>query len=234
MNAAVPAEYGAEFLLWLRDASESAWREMADWSLEAFRAAGLIGARWQRGTRWTGGLTNLEIDDIERRFDLQFPADHRLFLQILHSTTPWQRGADSRGGEATRPGFYDWLHEEGEIRRALDNAIDGVITALDADDGYWSTHWGTRPTDPDQRRGAIERLVSTAPKLIPIFGHRHVIATDPPAVLSIVGTDIIVYGADLREYLLAELRGVLDLDPGWQPRVETPPIPFWDDLIYQA
>jgi hypothetical protein len=235
---AVPAEYGEEFLGWLRAATESAWSEMDDWSLEDFRAAGLIGARWQRGTRWTGGLTDLEIDTIERHFELQFPPDHRLFLQILHSTRPWQRGAHYGNGrdlgECSRSGFYDWRYDEAEIRRSLDDAMGGVVSALDRDDGYWSPRWGARPVGTSERRAAIERLVSAAPKLIPIFGHRFVVPTDPPAVLSMVGTDIIVYGANLRDYLLAELRDVLDLEPDWQPHTEKPPITFWDDLIHQV
>jgi len=235
VNAVVPTEHGDRFLVWLRAATESVWSDTDDWSLEDFRAAGLIGARWQRGTRWTGGLTHDEIDTIERHFELQFPPDHRLFLQILHSTTPWQRGAHYGNGRDLgifeRPGFYDWRYEEAEIRRARDKALDGVVSALDIEDGYWSPRWGARPVGADERRAAIERLVSAAPTLIPIFGHRFVVPTDPPAVLSMVGTDIIVYGANLRDYLLAELRDVLDLGSSWQPQRQTTPIPFWDDLI---
>jgi hypothetical protein len=48
-----------------------------------------------------------------------------------------------------------------------------------------------------------------SPQLIPIFGHRYVVADDSQWVLSIVGSDAIVYGEDLRDYLLIELDDVV-------------------------
>ena len=50
-------------------------------------------------------------------------------------------------------------------------------------------------------------------------------------MLSIVGTDVVVYGTDLREYLLRELHDVLG-EPKSRLEPDLEPIPFWGDLLH--
>jgi hypothetical protein len=204
MVTAPPPVFGEEFLEWLRATTEDHWRQVDEMSVAEFAATGWIGADWRRGTRWTGGLSDSAIDDVQQRFAVEFPPEHRLFLRMLHCTTPWQRRADSTGGEFRRPGFYDWINEEPEIRVAMRNVVEGLAP------------------------GTID---SAAPALIPIFGHRHVVATAASPVLSMVGDDIIIYGRNLRDYLLHELHNVLGLerDPAWTDR-EAGSIPFCEFL----
>lgn len=104
-----PATYGEEFLDWLGAATEHFWRSVDEWTLVDFRRNGFIGPRWRRGTRWTGGMTEHGVAAMEHEFGRSFPPEHRLFLRRLHSTIPWQYGADYRDGELglyEAPGFY--------------------------------------------------------------------------------------------------------------------------------
>jgi hypothetical protein len=192
-----PPEYGPVFLAWLRETTEAAWQQVGEPSLDDFRTAGFIGARWRRGTRWTGPLDDETIAQVEGRFGVHFPPQHRLFLQTLHSTTPWQRGADYRTGDLAlhrAPGFYDWLHDEERIRAAMSDVADTSEFADEIDVHFGGRRW-------------LEG--GPSPQLIPIFGHRYVVADDSQWVLSIVGSDAIVYGEDLRDYLLIELDDVI-------------------------
>lgn len=68
-----PDGFDVNFLLWLRQATERAWAVMDD------PTAAVLGARWCRGTRWTGGLDEATIEGIERRYGIRFPREYRMF-----------------------------------------------------------------------------------------------------------------------------------------------------------
>jgi hypothetical protein len=164
------------------------------------------------------GLSDDEVVAIECRFGFRFPPDLRAFLQ-----TALPKG----------PRFPDWRSgDEAEIRDWLDVPLRGVLFDIEQN-GFWLKVWGPRPALISEavRRG--EELVSDAPRLIPIFGHRMI--PDEPnrpgnPVLSVHQTDIIHYGFDLADYLRHEF----DL-PGreaWPE--EARPIRFWDVDQFQA
>lgn len=198
MSTDPPADWGAGFLSWLRDATESAWRGVDEWTLEDYERHGYIGPRWRRGTHWTGGLDDQTIADVERQYGFVFPPQYRLFLQTLHSTKPWRTGADYSGGDRLAlnesPGFYDWRHDRTRIRQAMRAVEDRAPFAQQIASQHGGSRW--LPGGP-------------SPALIPIIGHRYVVADDAQWVVSIVGDDAIVYGENLRAFLLAELGDVL-------------------------
>lgn len=229
----VPAEFGPDFLNWLRAETERVWRDVNDWTLEDFQRAGLVGARWRRGTNWTGGLDDTTIDGIEQRHEFRFGPQHRLFLQTLHSTTPDRLGADYSGdgrnlGLVDSPGFYDWQRDEDELGEQMAGVLEWLTDEIIAQ-GVWRAGWGLQPTGEDARHARMTGLISAAPTLVPIFGHRYVVA-GYDAVLSVYGLDTIVYGNDLRDYLLHELEDVLGEDR--QTSGSVPEIPFWTDLFW--
>jgi hypothetical protein len=95
------------------------------------------------------------------------------------------------------PGFYDWRHDGPQIRAAM-REVAGVMHELPFDDQQWQRRWiGQEPK----------------PALIPILGHRYVVADDSQWVLSIVDDDAIIYGNGLRDYLLNELADLLPERP---------------------
>lgn len=228
-----PADFGPDFLSWLKEATERAWRDIEEWSAADFEAAGLIGTRWGRGTHWTGGLSDAAIDDVQQRYSIEFPRQHRLFLQTLHSTTPRQRGFSHGDGSTPvpreRPGFYDWNADDVQIGAALRWPLDGLV-ADTAEGQYWHRSWGPCPKSTAGRRERLAELIDGAPRLIPIFGHRYVVADESERVLSVYGDDIIVYGYDLRDYLLHELEDVLGIEYT-RPQADLPDIPFWQHVI---
>jgi hypothetical protein len=230
-----PPEFGWPFLAWLQATTERAWQHVRPRTLSDYQRAGVGGCSWQRGTRWTGGLTDRELESVEGRFGVRFPPDHRLFLQVLHATTPRMSGAyfvdGTRLESVERPGFYNWLQDEQAIRSALDSVVAGI--AFDVEHaGLWPESWGSRPTTERDRSARVAELVAKAPRLLPIFGHRFVLADGPTLILSVYQSDIIVYGQDLRAYLLNELCDLIGLesDPSWT-NADTSAIPFWGELI---
>lgn len=235
-SSEVPGEFGEPFLRWLGAATEEAWSREEEPTLADYEAWGVGGSHWRRGTRWTGGLSDAELAQIERRFAVRFPADHRLFLQLLHATEPWMGGAgfaaDDRLVPREEPGFYHWQRDEAAIHAALAEVLDGLVFDVEAN-ALWRDSWGPRPGEADQRRARVAALVAGAPRLLPIYGHRHVLAEGPTLVLSVWQSDIIVYGHDLRDYLLAELHGFVGVE---YERSATDfdavaAIPFWGELI---
>lgn len=83
-------------------------------------------------------------------------------------------------------------------------------------------------------------MVKNAPRLIPVYGHRYLLAepcvADNP-VFSIWQSDIIVYGKDLRNYFLVEFANLLSLNSRVDSaEVDEPTmnkvqgIPFWGEL----
>lgn len=64
-------------------------------------------------------------------------------------------------------------------------------------------------------KARIHELVAAAPRLLPIYSHRYLLAEPCRAgnpVFSVYQSDIIVYGTDLRTYLLHEFADLLGTD----------------------
>lgn len=230
----IPPTFGPDFLAWLKDRTERAWAQVTERSLSDYQAAGVGGTSWRRGTLWTGGLSEAEITAAERRHRLTFPADYRIFLRTLHATTPWRTGArfadDRSMRPVERPAFFDWRHDDDAIRAALAWPLEGLLFDVE-NNVVWPEAWGPRPTTPLERKARLEELVAQAPRLVPVVGHRYIVPVKPHVVLSVYQSDIIVYGSDLRSFLLAEFASLLALprDPTWGNAVASG-VPFWGGL----
>lgn len=75
--------------------------------------------------------------------------------------------------------------------------------------------------------------MSSAPKLIPVAGHRYIPASPCEVgnpIFSVYQTDVIYYGADLWEYLENEFYYCFG-KPGLSVREPVKQIPFWSWLI---
>jgi len=220
----VPPEFGEEFLDWFRERTEAAWASYTGGTFEDNVAAGVGGSGWQPGTRWLGGLTEVEIDKIERTWALAFPPDYRLFLRRLHAVDRRMAVAhytayDERSGESRlvpyeRPAFYNWLTDTEALRDRFAWLHEGL--EFDVEHNVrWPKGWGPKPVTLDAQKELVRELVAAAPQLIPVYAHRYLLASPPKAgnpVLSVYQSDIIVYGYDLRSYLLFEFYDLLGLD----------------------
>lgn len=205
----VPAQFDEEFLFWLRVETERIWTTYTSKILDTTEGSRRIGADWQTGTRWIGGLSESQITGIERRFGVQFPKDYRLFLRTIHATDRPMKGIGYTAGNSIeaieRPGFYNWMTEQGAIRNAVEGEFEGLAT--DVEHYLWFPSWGQRPESVEERWHAFRKIYESAPRLIPIFGHRFLLSDESgagSAVLSMHHSDVILHASNLRDFLLTE------------------------------
>jgi hypothetical protein len=208
------------------------------------------GSDWQQGTRWLGGLSEQEITTIEQRYHVRFPPDYRLFLQVLHSVDRPHMGAryvDSNMIPSTAPSFFHWQNDIEAIQAAYEWLVEGLFFDVQEND-LWPQSWGVKPTTAEAQEARVRELVNAAPKLIPVFGHRYLLAEPCEAgnpVLSIYQSDMIIYGVDLRHYLLVEFADLVGVgredlqalqvisNQEMQQRRETyQAIPFWGEFLF--
>lgn len=142
------------------------------------------------------------------------------------------------------PSFYNWLSDVDALQDAFNWLVEGL--EFDVENDLWESGWGPKPATLDEQKARVRELVEAAPKLIPVIGHRYLLAepcVPGNPVLSIYQSDVVVYGEDLRDFLLHELGDWLGLRD-WQTAdvlqskgstgrdesyYET--IPFWGGLI---
>jgi hypothetical protein len=144
------------------------------------------------GIEFEAGLSEAELAAVEARFNIQFPPDLRAFLQVALPC-----------GQS----FPNWRSDdESSLRGRLEWPEDGI--AFDVEhSSIWLTPWGPPPLESAARIDAARLLVRQAPRLIPIYSHRYIPPEPPTAgnpVFSVHGTDIIIYGVDLWNYLRNE------------------------------
>jgi hypothetical protein len=232
--SSIPDGFGPEFLDWFRAQTEAYWATIPEATPEETLAKyvqwGSGGSWWQRGTKWLGGLSDEQIDKVEARWDLRFPPDYRLFLRRLHTVDKPRWRAHYLGWDETPqpeknslatalvhepgssmvlkegPSFYDWMHGADCIRDALEQVVEGLVFDVE-ENNLWPESWGKKPDTVEEREQRVCSLVAAAPRLIPVFEHRFLLAEPCEAgnpVFSIMQSDIIVYGADLHDYFLIE------------------------------
>ncbi len=258
MNTRRPHGFTPDFLEWFRVRTEAAWATYQQVDLTTFAARGAGGCDWQRGTRWlTPGLSQEEITQVEQQLHLVVPPDLRLFLQCLHTVDRPMRCAgwsDYREGEEqhliayTQPSFYNWRTDVETLR----NAQEAVITGLEFSIEYgavWPSAWGSKPVTLKAQKARLREMMAAAPRVIPICGHRYLLAEPNRAepdqgghpIFSIMQADIAVLAADLRSYLLYACVDLLGLNPRRVRKEITSvvhsrvahytAIPFWGELL---
>ena len=268
--SSIPDGFGSEFLDWFRARTEADWATIPEVTPEEALAKyvqwGSGGSWWQRGTKWLGGLSDEEINAVESRWNLRFPPDYRLFLQRLHTVNKPRWRAHYLGWDEVSqpkesylatafvhepgssmvleegPSFYDWIHGADSIRDAQEQVVDGLAFDVE-ENNLWLESWGSKPNTERQREQRVRELISAAPKLTPVFGHRFLLAEpceEGSPVLSIMQSDIIVYGSDLHDYFVIEFgersdpeeRDAMKAAKRRTPGVETyEAVPFWGELL---
>ena len=130
--------------------------------------------------------------------------------RTFHTTDPEEVGAFYEGHTLvpkTGRSLYDWSGDPEPISEALAWPLKGLLWSIEADDG-WHPNWGKRPKSSSERARAVRKLVELGPPLIPVLGHRYLVGApmvEGNPVLSMYGSDVIVYADDLESYLTIEL-----------------------------
>lgn len=228
MNLKIPEDY-IEFLHWIKERTENFWSKNPENSNEKF-----VCEQWAYGAKWIG-LSESEIDSIQREFDIKFTFEHRAFLKILHTIDRKEVVAYTETfdeDEETKydhiPFFYNWKSDKEEITDRLDWPYRTIFQDVIGANKVWLESWSKRPKSDKEKEKIFSKWFEKTPKLIPITGHRFVVGNSTKKespVLSIWGSDIIVYGWNMRHYLLNELKHHLNLfesvyddeDKQWYP-----------------
>ena len=147
----------------------------------------ISGFQGSHGSFWNPGLSDDEIMKYEKFLGAGFPTDFVNMLSIMNGTTT--PNTDYSRTQSLRFRDVYAYPRDLEVVKAYIEILKpdlSEIVAVLAEQGY--------------------NLEKTA-KLLPIFSHRYLVCDEnreSSVVLSIVGTDAIVYGEALIEYLQAE------------------------------
>lgn len=206
----IPENY-TDFLYWVRERTELFWSRNPDTSAEDFSCE-----KWMQGARWIG-MKEEDINATEEKYGIRFMPEHREFLKILHTIDRKEEIEYNIDGKPTinkRPFFYNWLTDDEQIKEKLEWPYETILQDIQEVNNVWLQSWGKRPETDEAREGIFSVWFNKAPRLLPLTLHRFLVSesylADRP-VLSVWGSDIIVYGWDMRLYLLNELSVHLNL-----------------------
>lgn len=177
---------------------------------------------YEQGITFLEGLSSDELEQIELVYNVILP---KTFTSFYSKQLPIGNG------------FYNWrdFSEKNisEIKNKMTNyIIEGILFDIEYND-FWIDKWGDMPKSLKDKALILETELEKAPKLLPIFKHRFMVAEtfsvgiDSP-IISIVQSDIIFFGHNMTEYLEIEF-----LENKQTLVIEYPVINFWSDLIFQ-
>ena len=164
------------------------------------------------GVKFESGLTDLEVEATEKKFNFRLPPDLRAFLQTALPTGEHLPNWRSR--------------DEAEIRQRLNWPLDGCLFDVEHCD-FWLPEWGPKPQLLADALKIATEMIAEAPKLIPIYSHRFIPEEPHEAgnpVFSVYQMDIVYYGFDLDDYLRHEFH--LPERKDWPAKVR--PVRFWN------
>jgi len=175
----------------------------------------LVQALREAGIEIRPGLAPDELGAIETTHGFRFPPDLRALLAA---------------GLPTGDRFPDWRGDPPAIEALLRAPFEGLLFDVEHN-ALWLADWGSRPATAEGARQQAVSALSTVPTLVPVWAHRY-LPTQPPGagnpVLSVHQSDIVIYGADLADYLSREF-GIASTTsaPPAVPRRAT----FWSQLL---
>ncbi|KXX66801.1 SMI1/KNR4 family protein [Flammeovirga sp. SJP92] len=234
----IPQDY-LEFLHWFKEQTEEFW------SVEpTISNNNLVCEEWIFGAKWIG-MTDKEIAEAERKYSITFPDDYKEFLKVLHTV-------DKISTEHSF--FYNWNTDNNELENAQKWAYESLLQSV-LNDKIWLASFGKKPQSINNRKNVFNEWYNNAPKLIPFLGHRYLVSQsirEANPIISLHGFDTIVYGCNIRHYLLHELQDEIGLseivydETGWsiEPsnqflelnsaeinKMELSSIPYWGELL---
>lgn len=206
----IPENY-IEFLHWLKEKTEASWCEKAKEGEEP---------HWIQDAKWIG-MTDDEIDGVEKKYAVRFVPEHRQFLKILHTVDRKERieytesfDEDAEVKIEYRPFYYNWLSDDEDIKRMLNWPYLEILRDVLELDGVWLASWGEKVESEEEKTVIFTEWFRKTPTLLPLTSHRFLVSdetlVDRP-VLSVWGSDTIVYAWSLKHFLLNEFSGALDL-----------------------
>jgi hypothetical protein len=202
----IPEDY-IEFLHWLKQKTEARWGEKVEEGKEP---------HWIQDAKWIG-MTDDEIDSVEKRYSVRFMPEHRQFLKILHAIDRKEINESEDNGvicKSESPFYYNWLSDDEEIRDMLEWPHREILRDVLGANGLWLKSWGEKVESDEEKTKIFNDWFRKTPKLLPLTSDCFLVSdetlTDRP-VLSVWGSDIMVYAWSLKHFLLHEFCDTLDL-----------------------
>lgn len=212
------------FLHWIKEQTEAHWsqprggvdpihnpHQLAAQNQEEANNQ-LLCEQWLEGAKWQG-LSHQEIDAIEKEYQLKFTPAHRSFLHILHTVDKkrplWDY--DEEGEPTTivayESYFHNWKTDQQQIKKRKNWPLETIWQDITGVNKVWLKSWGQPPASLPAKRAILEQWWKQLPPCLPIRGHRFVLdlGLEDNPVLSIYGSDVVVYGWDMKDYLMSEL-----------------------------
>lgn len=175
----------------------------------------IINSLSKKGVKFTTGLNDEEIVKIEKLYDFIFPKELKDFLQA---------------GLPISNGFYNWRDESNEnIIKAINKPLEDLLFDIEYNN-FWINSWGEiKENKINIKKEKFLKKYAKAPKLIPVYNHRYIpaIRKKNVPILSVMGSDIIVYGENLKDYLEREFH----LIEKKQLKYNKYDIKFWGEII---
>ena len=150
----------------------------------------IYGFQFQAGTQWNPGLSDSDINEYENELNCQFSNELRTVLRHINGTDKPTLNIYGNCGEpyCTGVGVYSYPRDIGRIKERIEdlkNDWKEIKEYLEEDDF----------------------IITEDMSLVPFYIHRYVVCgpnrTSGP-VLSIHGSDAIIYAESLRQYLEKE------------------------------
>jgi hypothetical protein len=161
--------------------------------------------------------TQSELDDIQDRWNLRFPAD---LVELMRQRRPMF------------PRSFDWLKSpREEIERVLNWPLNGFWFDV-RKNALWWPEWGPKPERESDQLAVLTAVFAKAPKLIPLSSHRYLPETPTGRgnpVFSVHQSDVVHYGSNLADWLVRE--SVANGDWTELPPLVAKEIPFWSEAV---
>lgn len=204
-----------DFLYWVKEQTELFWSIDPETSNNDF-----VCEDWIYKAKWIG-LTEEQIQSVEKKYNIKFTPEHKEFLKILHTIDrkeiiEYTESFDDDAEILTKeiPFFYNWIEDEKEINERFKWPHKTILEDVLGANKVWLKSWGKRPDSTEEIENIFRDWYDKTPPLIPLTSHRFLVSDtnlEYRPVLSIYGSDTIVYGWDLRNYLLRELKDHLNM-----------------------
>lgn len=153
----------------------------------------IIGNLKKAGVDFEKGLSELELAEIEKVFQIRFPPDPKLFYQtefpISDRFVNWRVGLESK-------------EELNKIQDRINWPWEGMVFDIE-NNSFWVKDWGNKPENLDEKILIARKQFETYPKLIPIYSHRYIPESPNEIgnpIFSVYQMDIIYYGLNLETY----------------------------------
>jgi hypothetical protein len=195
----VPASFdNIAFFTRLKHESEQHWQSV---SIDSIR----YGFQFQPGTRWLPPLSDREIRQFETELGFAFPRIYRDFLRCMNGTDLPTINVYGSSGTPTAygVGYYAFPRDLTLVKET----IQWIYDAFEIDEAYVRVH--------------------RIPHIVPVVSHRFLVTDPCPGhpVLSMHGTDVIVYARDLPTFLVNDIPHHHAFDSGVSGNQFA--VPFW-------